>query len=142
MAITQIRLLSSRYEYYSHRCRTLLICPNFQLNGIHTQGENIADNGATKQSYRAYKRWVNKNRPELKLPGLPYTPEQLFWIASAQIWCAYDRTEFLKVKIRTDSHALEHFRVIGAFGNNADFARDFICPAGSPMNPKKKCEVW
>lgn len=113
-----------------------------QLNGIHTQGENIADNGATKQAYSAYKRWVKKNGPELKLPGLSYTPEQLFWIASAQIWCAHDRTEFLKVKIRTDSHALEHFRVVGAFGNNADFAKDFQCPLGSPMNPVKKCEVW
>lgn len=109
---------------------------------MNTQGENIADNGATKYPYRAYKRWVEKNGAELRLPGLNYSPEQLFWISAAQIWCAVDRPEFMKVKIRTDSHALEQFRVVGAFGNNADFARDFSCPIGSPMNPANKCEVW
>lgn len=112
------------------------------MNGVHTQGENIADNGATKQSYRAYKRWEKLHGKETKLPGLPYSTEQMFWISAAQIWCAYDRPEFMKVKIRTDSHALEQFRVIGSLGNNDDFARDFNCPVGSPMNPTNKCEVW
>lgn len=52
-----------------------------QLNGINTQGENIADNGGIKESYIAYKHWVEKNGAEPTLPGLNYSPQQMFWIS-------------------------------------------------------------
>ncbi|KFM63750.1 Phosphate-regulating neutral endopeptidase, partial [Stegodyphus mimosarum] len=42
--------------------------------------ENIADNIALKAAYLAYQSWVKDRKIEPKLPGLTYTPNQLFWI--------------------------------------------------------------
>ncbi|XP_067648018.1 neprilysin-2 isoform X5 [Eurosta solidaginis] len=112
------------------------------LNGINTQGENIADNGGVKESYRAYRQWVAKNGAEPKLPGLDYTPEQMFWISAGQTWCAKYRKETLKIRITTGVHSPSQFRVMGTFSNMNDFARDFNCPEGSRMNPLQKCVVW
>jgi neprilysin len=61
------------------------------LNGINTQGENIADNGGVITAYRAYQKWVEKNGEEPKLPGLNFSPNQLFWISLAQTWCSVYR---------------------------------------------------
>ncbi|KAJ6635812.1 Neprilysin-2, partial [Pseudolycoriella hygida] len=83
------------------------------INGINTQGENIADNGGIKESYLAYKRWVEKNEPEPGLPGLDYTPQQLFWLSAAQTWCSVYRTESMQMRITTGVHSPAQFRVLG-----------------------------
>ncbi|KAJ8929213.1 hypothetical protein NQ314_018092 [Rhamnusium bicolor] len=107
------------------------------LNGINTQGENIADNGGIKEAYLAYNKWIKRNKAEAKLPGLNYTPNQMFWISAANTWCAKYRPESLKLRILTGYHSPGHFRVIGPFSNSDDFVKDFNCPVGSKMNPKK-----
>ncbi|XP_026670737.1 neprilysin-2 isoform X1 [Ceratina calcarata] len=112
------------------------------LNGINTQGENIADNGGIKEAYLAYQEWVKRNHAEAKLPGLPYTPEQLFWISAANTWCSKYRPEAMKLRITTGFHSPGKFRVLGPLSNMEEFAKDFNCPVGSKMNPEKKCSVW
>ncbi|RWS25636.1 membrane metallo-endopeptidase-like 1 [Leptotrombidium deliense] len=99
-----------------------------RVNGINTQGENIADNGGLKEAYRAYKNWVADHSDEPSLPGLKYTPTQLFWISAANVWCGKHRPEVLKLRVLVGSHSPSQFR--------------FNCPKGTPMNPEKKCSVW
>ncbi|XP_012939964.1 neprilysin-4 [Aplysia californica] len=116
---------------------------DMNLNGIKTQGENIADNGGVKQSFWAYKNWVSTHsEKDPALPGLNFTHNQLYFLAFAQIWCAVERKEGLINRVRTGSHSPGRFRVIGSVQNSEDFAKAFNCPKGSPMNPEKKCNVW
>jgi len=117
--------------------------PAAQLNGVNTQGENIADNGGVKESYYAYNVWTRRHGVEPRLPGLQdYTPQQMFWISAANVWCSKYRPETLKNRITTGFHSPGQFRIIGPFSNLEDFSNDFKCPAGSNMNPVRKCQVW
>jgi len=116
---------------------------NINLNGINTQGENIADNGGIKESYKAYKSWIHRNGIEPTLPGFAeFTSEQMFWISAGNTWCSKYRPFALERRVKTGAHSPGPFRVQGPFSNSPDFSRDFNCPLGSAMNPVDKCEVW
>uniref|UniRef100_A0A1B6DE24 Uncharacterized protein n=1 Tax=Clastoptera arizonana TaxID=38151 RepID=A0A1B6DE24_9HEMI len=115
---------------------------NQTVNGRLTQGENIADNGGLKQSYRAYHKWVEKYGEEPRLPGINLTHDQLFFLNYAQIWCGTMRPEDALTKIRSAVHSPGPIRVIGPLSNSNDFSKAYNCPLGSPMNPRAKCSVW
>ncbi|XP_052760153.1 membrane metallo-endopeptidase-like 1 isoform X1 [Mya arenaria] len=118
---------------------------NMTINGINTQGENIADNGGIKESFWAYRKWVESargGREEEKLPGLDYTPNQLYFLNAAQVWCGKMRDSAKIERIRTDPHSIMDYRVYGPLQNFDEFSRAWQCPEGSYMNPRKKCSVW
>ncbi|XP_053650118.2 neprilysin-2 isoform X3 [Cherax quadricarinatus] len=126
------------YQYGNYSVPTV----NMNLNGINTQGENIADNGGIKEAYMAYNQWAKDNGEEKTLPSLPYNTRQLFWISAANVWCGKYRPETLKLRILTGAHSPAQFRVNGPFSNRPEFARDWNCPIGSTLNPSKRCSVW
>ena len=110
-------------------------------------------------SFSLQDSWVARNGAEPRLPGLNYTPRQLFWVSfphvtrtflthclkvsAANVWCAKYRPKALKLRVLTGVHSPDQFRVQGPFSNMDDFSRDFNCPIGSNMNPPKenKCQV-
>ncbi|XP_014211901.1 neprilysin-4-like isoform X2 [Copidosoma floridanum] len=113
------------------------------INGVTTQGENIADNGAIKQAFKAYEKWMSENEDANEsLPGMEATGRQLFFLNFAQVWCGSMRPEAMRNKLKTAVHSPGRYRVIGTLSNFEDFAKVFNCPLGSPMNPVKKCLVW
>lgn len=113
-----------------------------QVDGLLTEGENIADNGGIKSAYRAYKKWLRNNKDnELQLPGLPYTPLQMFWLSMASNWCSHDLPEHIRT-VPYDTHAPNEFRIIGSMSNQPEFSKDFHCSIGSYMNPTEKCQIW
>ncbi|XP_008194353.1 neprilysin-2 [Tribolium castaneum] len=112
------------------------------LNGGHTQGENIADNAGIKLAYLAYKEWVKRNGPEFVLPGLPFTPLQMFWISVGNTWCSVEKNEILKLTVLQEVHAPNRYRVNVPLMNSKYFIEDFQCGDNSKMNPKHKCHVW
>ncbi|PSN41053.1 hypothetical protein C0J52_24825 [Blattella germanica] len=113
------------------------------IDGVNTQGENIADNGGIKQAFKAYKRWLNEHGIENEnLPGINLNGFQLFFLNFAQIWCGDMRPEATRINLKTAVHAPGKFRVIGTLSNSEDFAAAYNCEIGSPMNPFTKCSVW
>lgn len=112
------------------------------MNGINTQGENIADNGAIRVLYEAYHKFTHRNGPDPILPGLNYTTNQLFWISAAQTWCAVTRPDFEKMQYTSNLHTPFKYRLIGSLSNSYNFSTDFNCALAAPMNPVNKCEIW
>lgn len=60
---------------------------NLTINGVLTQGENIADNGGIKQAFKAYRSYISRlGFEENRLPGLEkYSNDQIFYISYAQV---------------------------------------------------------
>uniref|UniRef100_A0A0P6EFD4 Neutral endopeptidase n=1 Tax=Daphnia magna TaxID=35525 RepID=A0A0P6EFD4_9CRUS len=115
----------------------------FHVNGTNTQGENIADNGGLREAFRAYQNYISSNGPEKRLPGLEqYTPEQIFFLSYANVWCSEQTPESLEYQILYGVHSPGRYRVIGPLSNSVDFVQHFQCPVDSPMNRPEKCTVW
>ena len=59
------------------------------VNGVDTQGENLADNGGLRMAFKAYKNYLAKNgeQDDPLLPGKmsSYTSNQLFFMSFASV---------------------------------------------------------
>jgi putative endopeptidase len=46
------------------------------------------------------------------------------------------------LRVQTDPHSPEEFRVNGVVVNLPEFQKAFSCKAGQPMAPATRCSVW
>jgi len=116
------------------------------VNGNLTSGENIGDTGFI-QAWRAWKAQFNASLEagdEYLLPGVPYTREQLFFIAFGQIWATNARPSAEVKTVRTDPHSPPRWRVDGTVRNIPEFAKAFNCSANAKLNPpnEERCLLW
>ncbi|XP_059491150.1 neprilysin-4-like isoform X2 [Neocloeon triangulifer] len=149
---------------YNHRVQCIIdqygkyhvqsLGSNFTVNGVNTQGENIADNGGLREAQRAYgylkARQIRLARTrkgladlEPSLPGLShFSHKQLFYLGFAHMWCGTSTLGALKSTVVDGVHSPNRFRVVGTLSNMQEFSEAWHCPAGSPMNPHNKCILW
>ncbi|KAI8044964.1 neprilysin-1 [Drosophila gunungcola] len=141
--------------YVDHFSNYLIPEINHKINGNGTKDENIADAGGLRESLAAYRshmkqlqRSAGENNETLapqrneQMPGLDVSPEQLFFLGFAQLWCAAYEEEHYWEEL-TQEHTIDKYRVLGAVSNNEDFAEVYNCPLGSAMHPKAEtCRVW
>lgn len=111
-------------------------------NGAKTLDEDLCDNVGLKTAYLAYQSWKAKRKFDDRIPGLPVTGDELFFINVGRHWCSKWSVEFIFKFPLIDTHSLNRFRVIGPLQNLPEFSKTFKCPVGSPMNPKEKCTFW
>ncbi len=117
------------------------VAPGLKVNGELTLGENIADIGGSRIAYGAFKAAQAAGKvPPAGMPGL--SDDQLFFVALAQSWCSVSSPEYEKMRVLSDPHSPNRFRVNGTLANVPEFAAAFGCEEGTPMRPKNACEVW
>ena len=114
----------------------------YNVDGNYTLTENIADRGGIKVAYAAYRKLVDEHGDEPRLPGLSFTPDQLFFLSTAQISCSVQHPWSLLERIANGKHTPDHQRVNGFLINSPEFAEAFQCPLGTEMNPIEKCDMW
>jgi endothelin-converting enzyme/putative endopeptidase len=119
---------------------------DLHVNGKLTLGENIADLGGLKLAFLAYLDRAQKTGVDLTKKGdAEYgglTPDQQFFVAYGQGWCQNNRPEDLRLRVQTDPHSPEEFRVNGVVVNLPEFQKSFGCKTGQPMAPAKRCAIW
>lgn len=114
-----------------------------KINGENTVGENIADNGGVRLAFATHVRLSEDDYLQL-LPGLQdFTPDQLFFISYALVWCRSTRPE-MSNEVMSDVHSPNRYRVNIPLKNMEDFEAAFECRTGAPMQagPKERCVLW
>jgi putative endopeptidase len=121
---------------------TFEVLPGLYVNGNLTLGENVADIGGIHQALTAFKTFAKSQPtpPPTILPGK--SVDQMFFISHGLHWCEVDTPQALRRQVNSNPHSPARFRVNGPLSQLADFAQAFNCPAGSPMNPAKRCDIW
>ncbi|PVD36860.1 hypothetical protein C0Q70_03850 [Pomacea canaliculata] len=77
---------------------------NLHVDGSLTLDENIADNCALKQAFKAYRSVIKeRGREEDQHPSLPYTPDQLFFIGFAQGYRVYSEQQGFRSSLQLSS---------------------------------------
>lgn len=84
--------------------------------------------------------FYNFNNRNISLFILSYL--SCFFFSFLQLWCENRDSETAITEAKLDVHSIARLRSIGALSNNQNFADAFSCPIGSPMNRKKKCNIW
>ncbi|KQB99352.1 M13 family metallopeptidase [Pedobacter sp. Hv1] len=115
---------------------------NQHVNGNLTLGENLADIGGLAIAYDAFKLTEQGKEAAKKIDG--FTPDQRFFLAFAQVWRIKDRDENMRVRIKTDPHSPEMFRVNGPVYSMEAFYKAFNVPATAKMYiaPANRLGVW
>lgn len=117
---------------------------NMSVNGERTLSENIADNGAIRGAFKAF-RSMEYNTPQVALPGLEnFTSEQLFFISFAIPFCTTEDERRVRSSILWDNHAPHRYRVNVVLQNMEEFSAAFQCKKGSAMrlSDGERCALW
>ncbi|MEJ7587679.1 MAG: M13 family metallopeptidase [Ferruginibacter sp.] len=120
---------------------TFTVFDSMHVNGQLTLGENLADIGGLAIAYDAFKMTAQGKGTET-IDG--FTPDQRFFLGFAQVWRLKDRDESMRVRLTTDPHSPEMYRVNGPAANFDPFYPAFNVKEGDKMyiKPVKRAHIW
>ena len=124
--------ISDQYSQYT-------VVDDIKINGKLTLGEDVADLGGVILAHMA---WQQDTKGQTLDPIEGFTPEQRFFIAYGQSWCASTRDETKRLRATVDPHSPDKYRANGVVSNLPEFQEAFHCKAGSAMVRENRCRVW
>ncbi|PIC29386.1 hypothetical protein B9Z55_020979 [Caenorhabditis nigoni] len=110
------------------------------LNGSTTITEMVSDIIGYQAALNAYNKVDMSKEPSI-FGFEDEQPDKMFFHLAALNWCGPKPHYSLAYQLE-QVHPTDNFRVNGPLANMKSFAEAFNCPVGSPMNPKKKCELF
>ncbi|MCC8408371.1 M13 family metallopeptidase [Mucilaginibacter sp. UR6-1] len=131
---SKVQIMIDQYNGYT-------VLNGLHVNGSLTQGENLADIGGVAIAYQAFKN-TGQGKGDKKIDG--FTPDQRFFLSYAQVWRIKSSDETMRVRISSDPHSPEMFRVNGVLANTPAFYKAFNVKPGDKMYraEKDQVKVW
>ncbi len=130
-----------RTDRYADFFSAIKVLPDLNANGRLTLGENLADHGGLQVAFTAF-----KNATAEKPLGVEdnFTPEQRFFLAYAGVWAGNRNEEDIRLRTKSDPHALGEWRVNGALPHIDAWYEAFgITPDNKMYIPKEeRLSLW
>ncbi|XP_033150063.1 neprilysin-4 [Drosophila busckii] len=107
--------------------------------------ENIAANVGVAIAFQAYSNWLQQQTSELELESLPrmsHSPQQLFFLGLAQLWCSDLLPQLRKLLDSNVAYTPHEQRLQSMLANSLAFAETYACEQNSRMNPTHKCLIF
>lgn len=116
-------LIVKQFDHYT-------MLDTVHLNGKLEEIENIADLGGLAIAYTAFQK-THEAQKDTLIDGL--TPNQRFFMATAQVWRSKLRPQILAWLINSNGHAPGKYRVNGPMSNMPAFYKAFNVKPGDKM---------
>ncbi|KAK3103083.1 hypothetical protein FSP39_016327 [Pinctada imbricata] len=111
------------------------------VNGQYYASEAMAETSGVQIAFKAYQKWSRQNGGEKMAPGLGLSNEQMFFISYAQLNC-FNRNDNVAYNNAIRGIVSEDLKVNSVLAQITEFSQAFNCPAKSPMNAEKKCNMY
>ena len=130
----KVKQIISLYSSYT-------VLDTVHVNGKLTTGENMADFGGVAIAYDAFKL-TKQGQDTVKIDG--FTPDQRFFISTAQIWQSKKKPESVRTQVNTDPHSPAEWRVLGPLTNFTPFYQAFAIKENSKLfvPEDKRLKIW
>ena len=112
------------------------------VNGIFTNGENIADLGGVNIAYDALQMYLKDHGNPGEISG--YTQNQRFFLSWATVWRTLATEQNKLNQVKTDPHSPGYYRSFGPLVNTDAFYEAFDLKPGDKhyKKPEDRVKIW